>query len=300
MADKKTMSRAANQNKQAMKWQLECVEISRLKAKQQWWGSFRRRVMALAAVTVIGYAGAASWWLIRSGQVTRAHESVNSWVYNVTRGAGFELDHIRIEGLNAVSPEYIYQAMQVAIGDPILPVSVGEIRTRIEALPEIRLVRVERALPDTLVIHVVEREASALWQNKGEYRLIDLDGTVLANQERNPAHKYVLLVGEDAPKHAEHFLSMIRNTPEMEDRVESAVRVGARRWDVHLTNGIVIKLPESNSEVAWKRFAEMAAHKGLLRRHVRSIDMRIEDRLFVQYDNNGEGDAEVVVPAHDV
>ena len=40
-------------------------------------------------------------------------------------------------------------------------------------------------------------------------------------------------------------------------------------------------LPEENPAAAWKRFAILAEKDALLSKAIRSVDMRVEDRVFI-------------------
>jgi len=284
MADAVVIGRAALQNKQAMKWQRECAEISRQKAKMQRWYGFRRKLRLAVIALGVGYGAAMMYWVWQSGRIAQAGEALVDSLYDVSRRVGFEVETVRIEGINKLSVPYLAQHLGVDVGDPIFRHSIKEIQANLKALPEIRSARVERRLPDTLFIEIVERTVSAIWQHQGEYKLIDWDGTVLANQQRDAAMRYIVMTGDDVPTHAQAFLDMLETTPELKDQVESAMRIGDRRWDVKMRSGLVIKLPEKQAEKAWLAFSKLNLQQQLLGRPIQSIDMRIEDRLFLKMD----------------
>ena len=60
------------------------------------------------------------------------------------------------------------------------------------------------------------------------------------------------------------------------------VRVGGRRWDLRMKNGITVRLPEQNVDRAWARLAEAEHRQKLLRRDVILIDLRLGDRMVVR------------------
>lgn len=287
MADAVVVGRAALQNKHAMKWQRECAEISRQKAKMQRWHEFRRKLRVAAVLLGAGYLVAAVYWVWQSGRIEQAGDVLIDTMYEVSRRVGFEVETVRIEGISKLSVPYLAEHLGVTVGDPIFRHSIKDIQANLRALPEIRAARVERRLPDILFIEIVERSASAIWQHKGEYKLIDWDGTVLTNQQRDMGVRYVVLTGEDAPAHAQAFLDMIETTPDLKESVESAMRVGGRRWDVKMRHGLVVKLPEKQPEKAWHTFAKLNQQQQLLGRPIQSIDMRLEDRLFLKMEAAG-------------
>ena len=62
----------------------------------------------------------------------------------------------------------------------------------------------------------------------------------------------------------------------------SPVCIAARRWDVRLDNGIVIRLPEENVGGGWSRLAALEKVHGILNRDLAAIDLRLDDRLIVR------------------
>lgn len=279
----------AQQNRKAMKWQRECEQINKQKGKQRWWDSFRRRVKIISLLLVASYMLLGGWWMWHSGQIEKAYNVSRVWLLDKTVAAGFALKKVQMSGLKKLPAPVVMNAMGVSIGDPIVNISVSELKKRIEDIPEVRHARVERYFPDELVVAVTEREASVLWQHKGNHQLIDIDGTVLLNQQRAPNKRYMVLAGADVPEHAMEFLEMLDSAPHIKDKVIAATRVGSRRWDVTLNNHMLVKLPQDNAKEAWQKFAQMVVDKQLLDKAIQSIDMRIEDRLFIKVDPSSAG-----------
>src|SRR5437762_728813 len=83
---------------------------------------------------------------------------------------------------------------------PLLAVSPSEAKTQLEALPWVRSAAVERRLPDTLHIRLVERQPLAFWQRQGKLVLIDRDGVVITGDRLERFPGLVVIVGDDAPK----------------------------------------------------------------------------------------------------
>src|SRR5690606_863975 len=91
-----------------------------------------------------------------------------------------------------------------------------------------------------------------------------------------------LTVGPDAPQHTGGFLALLSDVPAVADRVDAMVRVGGRRWDLKLDNGIDIRLPEDGVAAALERLAALQQDERLLDRDIAAIDMRLADRLVIR------------------
>ena len=69
-----------------------------------------------------------------------------------------------------------------------------------------------------------------------------------------------LIVGDGAPEHAaEALFDLLGDAAGAADRVSAAVRVGERRWNLRLDNGIDVKLPEDGAGRAWRELARAAS-----------------------------------------
>lgn len=256
------------------------AEFGRKKAKlrrKQW---NRRAFMAGGAVLLV-YVVVVSWMHMRNGRLEEAanHWSESFWLR--TAGLGFRLDQVTLEGREHADAAAIRQALGIVQGAPILAVSLAEMKTRLEAVPEVKSVGITRVLPNQLAITIHERNPAAWWQQGGEQQLIDAEGVVLARSKYSDTLSLPVVVGEDAPKHVGELLALLNAAPGLKPDVVAAVRVGQRRWNVQLTREVVVMLPEENPVAAWKRFADLAEKDALLSKAIRSVDMRVEDRVFI-------------------
>ena len=78
------------------------------------------------------------------------------------------------------------------------------------------------------------------------------------------------------------MLDDLTAVPTIKSMVAAIVRVGERRWNLQLKNGITVMLPEGHEPVALTRLAELQSGQSLLDRPLISVDMRLPDRLAVR------------------
>ena len=92
----------------------------------------------------------------------------------------------------------------------------------------------------------------------------------------------VTLVGDDAPKGAPELLALLATEPQLERRVTAAIRVGERRWNLQMDNGIDVRLPETDIGAAWTQLAQLERDQKVLGRDVVTIDLRLPDRFVIR------------------
>jgi cell division protein FtsQ len=255
-------------------------EFSRKKAKQRR-AHVKRRVLLVGGGMALVYALVGGWWMVHTGQLQTAVAHANMRLWQQTAALGFRIDQVTLRGRTHADRTEIMQALQLSQGGPILAVSLMDMRARLEAIAEVKSVRITRQLPNQLDIALVERTPAAWWQHQGVQQLIDADGVVLARSKYKAAMTLPVVVGAQAPKHVGELLALLESAPSLKPDVMAAVRVGNRRWNIQLSRDMVVMLPEENPDQAWKRFAQLAAKEGLLGKAIRSVDMRIEDRVFI-------------------
>ncbi len=256
------------------------AEFGRKKAKQRR-AHVKRRALMVAGVAVLAYGVVGSWWLIHTGRLQAAMVDGNAGFWRDTAALGFRIDQVTLTGREHADAGAIRQALAIQQGAPILAVSLADMKARIEQVPSVKSVSITRRLPDELVIAITERMPAAWWQVGGVQKLIDGEGTVLAREKYREKMTLPVVTGEDAPKHIGELLAMLNAAPALKPDVVAAVRVGDRRWNIELAHDITVMLPEEKPQEAWQRFAGLVEKDALLSKAIRSVDMRVEDRVFI-------------------
>jgi cell division protein FtsQ len=160
--------------------------------------------------------------------------------------------------------------------------SPSRAKERLETLPWVRSAVVERRLPDTLYVRLVERKPLALWQHGGKLELIDREGAVIPVTQLDRFVKLPMVVGESAARHAAELVDMLATEPDLASRVSAAIRVGDRRWNLRIDNAIDVLLPADAAASAWTQLARLERSSAILKRDVQVVDVRLPDRLVLR------------------
>tara|TARA_E500000331_G_scaffold34175_2_gene28494 strand:+ start:4166 stop:5005 length:840 start_codon:yes stop_codon:yes gene_type:complete len=243
--------------------------------------ALRRISLGLFAVFLV-LSGIGLWWAVSSGAAERGVVKLQWHMIAVSSQVGFKVEEILVIGRRETDQQELLKAVRLARGAPILAFDLSAARKRIESLPWIKFATVERMLPDTILLNVEEREPVAIWQNKGKFSLIDRSGEIILHTGLQRFSDLIVVVGEDAPRHAARLLKTLSVAPELIPWVKAAVWVGGRRWNVRLKGKIDVRLPEIDPAGAWLRLAEYEKTHNVLERDVQVLDLRIPDRLIVR------------------
>jgi len=241
----------------------------------------RRRWFALAVIFVIlGAVGGSV--AIFAGRFQEAGGKAEIALQKVLREAGFSVRSISVAGRVQTGPDELLGVLNIARNDSILNIDLNAVHDRIASLPWVKDVRVTRNLPDAIHIELIERHPIAIWQRNGKMVLVDDEGVEITEKDVAQYHDLPLIVGKGAPQAASELIMLLGAEPQLGSRVAAAVRVGERRWNMRLKDGIDVRLPEKNPLSAWQRLARYEENNGLLGRDVELVDLRLANRVVVR------------------
>lgn len=246
-----------------------------------WRSSGRAPWLTLGVLGTLAVASTVAWG-IRQEWPRRAMDWTTEAVVDLGADSGLAVRDVLVIGRVHTPKAAVMEALAVERGGPILDFDPKDARERLTALPWIDDASVERILPDTIVVRLMEREPIALWQHKQTYQLVDASGRVMAIKDPSAFATLPLVVGEGAPSETSDLLAILTAEPELFAMVSAAVRVSDRRWNVHLSNGADVLLPESDPAEAWRRLATYQRTYGILTEGLRTVDLRFADRVIVR------------------
>lgn len=213
--------------------------------------------------------------------------------------AGFTVKAVEIKGLDRMErlPVHAVALDQDSMAMPL--VDLDAIRARLLQFGWVKEARVSRRLPDTLVIDIVERQPSAIWQHNQKLSLIDRDGVVLEPVQLDAMPDLPLVIGPAANFHAAELDELVASAPHLKPMLAGATWLGGRRWDLRFQSGEVLALPEGReaAEKALVRFARMDKMTQLLGRGLVRFDMRIPGKFIVRVSNKPGSSVPAAEPA---
>lgn len=202
---------------------------------------------------------------------------------------GLRIEEFSISGRRYTRESEIVAAVGAYYGDPILGIEPGDAKLRIEGLPWVQSAEVERILPKTISVTVIERVPLAIWQNDARHQIIDTEGMVIPDQQASLFLEELPVVsGLGAPEAASTLIDALTEVPNVQQYVVAAHRRGTRRWDLFLTLGIKVQLPAQDTELALRQLSEADLKYGLFDRDIVNIDLRIPNRMIVRKRNDSE------------
>ena len=200
---------------------------------------------------------------------------------------GFDVAAVSISGRERLSEKDVLAAAGVGPGQSLPFLAAREVRDRLLATPIIKTARVMKLYPNRLVIEIEERRPAGLWQRDGNVVVVSEDGVPLIDLRDKSFLGLPFVVGDGAQKRLPEYIALMKAAGELSKRVKAGVLVAGRRWDLEMTNGVTVRLPEENPGAAIDTLVRMQKEARVLDLDIMSIDLRARDRVAVRLTEEG-------------
>ncbi|GGE42382.1 hypothetical protein GCM10007276_19600 [Agaricicola taiwanensis] len=195
---------------------------------------------------------------------------------------GFRIEAIVVTGQMELTTEEIVDAVGLDATRSLVFLDANVARGQLLALPLVESASVRKFYPDRVEIAVTERKPFAVWQQEGSFSVISADGTSIDSARDGRFSHLPLVVGEGADAAAGEFLPVLAKFPGVAKKTYGAVRIGDRRWNLRLTNGFDVKLPDEGVEAALAKLDGLIRDGKIMSRDLVSIDLRDKKRTLVR------------------
>lgn len=223
---------------------------------------------------------------LKNDLVNKRIQEVKEEFYDWAGTQGLTLDDVVVTGRKRTTLNEINRLVDFKRGDNMLKIDVYDIKRKLETLPWVKAANVRRSFfPNVININLEEKEVRAIWQINEKFYPIDGDGKVIDANFRTQ-EPILLIVGAGAPENLKRLLEAIKDDGDTYlQRIKVANFISQRRWNLILDDikeGITVKLPEEDIEEAWKKLLKLNETKGILKRKLTIIDLRLPHKIVVK------------------
>lgn len=220
-------------------------------------------------------------WFSYSGVLSRTHEAFVRRYEHYQIALGLQVKKIAINGRRLVPQHDILQALEVRLGDPFSRFDMEVAYSQLSQHPWIKSALIQRQWPDGIHVTIHERVPLALWQYHQKVVLVDETGEVLTSQVESYKH-FPLLIGPGAPQSGYDLLQVLQKYPDLQQEVVAATRIGNRRWDLRLKNGVTVMLPEVAYAQSLKTLEGLQKKIQIFEKAKKVIDLRLPKKMVMR------------------
>lgn len=196
--------------------------------------------------------------------------------------AGFRVEQVEVTGLKRMDRMTVYAVALDQKSRAMPLVDLEDVRQKLLSFGWIADAHVSRRLPDTLLVHIVERTPTAVWQDRGRLSLIAENGVWLEPVKADAMPDLPLVIGPGANQQEANYQKLLEAAPALRPLVKAATWVGNRRWNLLFESGETLALPEGDADAARAlvKFAQIDGVTPLLGKGYLRFDMR-DPKKFV-------------------
>jgi cell division protein FtsQ len=237
---------------------------------------YRRALQLLILLTVI--------FLVKTFVYDRSSikHYVDTQTQEFSQKHGFIIEEIELIASNNYCPIVTKNTFDLYLKQSIFLISLNKVMQHVESFDCVYRSNITRIFPNKLKIEIINKEPIAIWQNKKKFEFITNRNGLMKIRDTKNLDDFIIVTGENANYRIKALLDIIKIEPSIFSTVDSAIRVGDRRWDIKLKSGVEIKLPEKNPEIAWNKYIELTDNPKFQSKHLRIIDLRIPNKIYAR------------------
>ena len=157
------------------------------------------------------------------------------------------ISKILVKGAQEPLKKEIIILVQNAAKEGFSALKAQALREKIQDINKVEKAFVKFSTDGLVNVEVIQRKEAVVYFNNHLYEVLDSNGVILSiKQDNKGLSSFPLLVGKGGQKKINELLSLVNKLGSYQSEVLCYEWVGERRWDVHMKNDLVFKLPENN------------------------------------------------------
>mgnify|MGYP002701119527 FL=1 len=202
---------------------------------------------------------------------------------------GFKIKNVLISGTHNLSQDYLINIINTQNHINILNVNLHTIYNKIIQNSWVEETYVERILPDTIKIKILEMKPIAIWQNQKGNKLITVNGDVISHANVNKfKNSFPIIKGEKSKDNISTILKILETNKNFAKNIWSLTFINQRRWDLHFNQGLIVRLPSQDVIKAWQKIIKLQTNYNILNLRLTEIDLRNPEQILgkINFDKN--------------
>ena len=156
------------------------------------------------------------------------------------------INQIVVEGAQGSLKNEIISLIENVATEEFSAMKARSLREKIRKIRKVKKAVVKFSTDGLVTVNIVERKEAAVFLNNSLYEVLDDNGVILSvHNEYKGLSSFPLIVGKAGSKNIPDLLSLINDIGSFKPEVLYYEWVGERRWDIHMKNNLVFKLPEN-------------------------------------------------------
>lgn len=209
------------------------------------------------------------------------------WIYQRSQNdARFAIRTIEVTGAAHTPRHALEQLISSYRGTNLFKIDLAALQAGFRSLDWVERIEIEKALPDTLRIRVLERKPAALAISEGRVRYVDGKGVLFADLTPETGNSELPLIveapgGEEVRRCVEFLRRIQLRDPELYSRISEVAPMPLRGFRMFTRDLEAIVYTDDESVSKWRTLYAIAAAERYGKGAMVYADLRFEDRIVV-------------------
>ena len=189
-----------------------------------------------------------------------------------------------INDLRRVDQSEIIKILDKYLGKSIFLIPLKNISNEITDLNWVKSVNLSKDLKSKITVQILEYEPLGLYVFNNKIYYFSKEGRVIEQSLKNDK-EFIMFSGKNVLSHAVEFLNIIRSIQSSKlNNIEEVKFINDRRWNLKLSNQILVLLSEKNIKSSLKNYIklinQLKESEILL---IKSIDLRNQKKAIINF-----------------
>ncbi|MDC0549253.1 FtsQ-type POTRA domain-containing protein [Alphaproteobacteria bacterium] len=194
---------------------------------------------------------------------------------------GFTINNIQILGIKNIPKETVIKIVNNENKSNILNVNLLNIYNNLRNNDWVEELYIERVLPNTIKISIIEKEAIGIWQYEMSNKLITKNGEIISTANINKFKIDLPIIhGNHANKNVNSILKILETNKVLTKNIWSLDYINNRRWNLHFKQGIIVLLPSEGVLRAWNEIIKLQKNYDVLNLGLTELDLRNPNKIL--------------------
>tara|TARA_Y100000590_G_scaffold264257_1_gene296884 strand:+ start:1459 stop:2199 length:741 start_codon:yes stop_codon:yes gene_type:complete len=197
----------------------------------------------------------------------------------------FKVKDIKIIGTEKTNPYELKQILSSSLNN-LITFDKDRAKSLLEEVGWVKRASIKKIYPNTLSINIIESEPFAIFFNNQDIFLIDIDGQIISpNPDINKYENLMSVRGENAENKLSEIIKEISiSFPGVRNKINSLELVDKRRWNLFLSDDLLVKLPDTEISQSLKNLKQLFEDNQILDSNIIEVDLRIKGRAVIKVD----------------
>lgn len=193
------------------------------------------------------------------------------------------INKLEIEGTNPYIKDYLNKRLSFLLGEKIFDLDLNLLNKYLSSLSWIDKVSIYRNLNGLIKITIIEKNPYFLWRDdRGFYRVVDSAGDIVKVKLGFETNKLIFIEGGSEALYNSSLIRFIIYQDYTILHMIKKISFNGYRWNIVLKNGIVLKMPENDIQIAYKKIINANKKYNMLNKNVIYVDATTVNKLYIK------------------